>query len=82
MTTPTPSPDPLHVRFHDDFHTITTDAARVWFRVGYEPKYATSIAVILRSVGHDKSLQHALHERVSQVVREALERAFAQPDTI
>lgn len=80
--TPAPSPDQLRVRFDDDFQTITTDVARVWFQVGDDPKSAISIAVILRSVGDNNQLQHGLHKRASQVIREALEREFAPPGPI
>lgn len=73
-------PAKMAIRFDDDFTTNTTDVARIWFSAGDQPRDTASIAVMVRSVGHNNAFQEGMHVRACCVIREALEKAFA-PDT-
>lgn len=82
VTTDDAQPRPqIGVRFDDDFTSVTTDVARVWFTVGKKPEDTASLAVMVRSVGHNNKAQLGMHEIACQAVRKAIEAAFA-PDHV
>lgn len=67
----------IGVGFDDDFTSITTDVVRVWFTVGDKPDDTASLAVMVRSVGHNNKVQLGMHEIACRAARKAIEEAFA-----
>lgn len=71
--------DKMQLRLDDDFTTLTTDVARVWFRLGEEKENTASIGVIVRSVGHNNQAQIGMHEMLCREIRKAVEEIVARP---
>lgn len=71
--------DKMQIRLDDDFTTLTTDVARVWFQLNEEKENTASIGVIVRSVGHNNRAQIGMHELLCREIRRVVEEIVNGP---
>ena len=67
----------IGIKIDDDFTSVTSDVARVWFTLGDRPDDAASVAILVRSVGKNNKVQIGFHQYIHDVVRKAVEAACA-----
>ena len=67
----------IGIKIDDDFTSVTSDVARVWFTLGDRPDDAASVAILVRSVGKNNKVQIGFHQYIHDAVRKAVEAACA-----